>query len=250
MGELDQTIKDPVGYSTLATIADANLFNKWMYETIAPFCKGEILEIGGGIGNISYFFLKNGNKLTISELLPEYCLLLKEKFRHFTGLRDVIQLNIVDPDFDSLFKDYFKTFDTVFALNVIEHVEDQDLAIKNCRKLLVEGGTLVILVPAFQNFYNHFDKELGHFIRFSKARIKGLIKNNSFDLIHWQYFNAAGIAGWWFTGSVLKKKMIPEGSMKLYNQLVPLFKMVDVCTKRFLGLSLIAVGKCTGDAIS
>ena len=36
---------DQVGSDTLDLIRDAGKFNKWMYQTIQPYCKGKILEI-------------------------------------------------------------------------------------------------------------------------------------------------------------------------------------------------------------
>ena len=44
---------DEEGMETLKAISEANKFNEWMYERIAPDCSGKILEIGSGIGNIS-----------------------------------------------------------------------------------------------------------------------------------------------------------------------------------------------------
>ena len=50
---------DLEGLETLSVIEKANKFNKWMYETIKPYSKGRILEIGCGIGNISEFFIND-----------------------------------------------------------------------------------------------------------------------------------------------------------------------------------------------
>jgi hypothetical protein len=47
---------DEMGLEILDTIGEVDKFNKWMYNTIVPYCKEEILEIGSGIGNISRFF--------------------------------------------------------------------------------------------------------------------------------------------------------------------------------------------------
>jgi len=43
-------LKDEKGYQTLEVIAKADKFNQWMFETIRPYCRGSILEIGSGIG--------------------------------------------------------------------------------------------------------------------------------------------------------------------------------------------------------
>ncbi len=45
------------GKNMLEVISKGGNFNRWMYETIRPLCRGEILEIGSGIGNVSAFFL-------------------------------------------------------------------------------------------------------------------------------------------------------------------------------------------------
>jgi len=41
----------------------------------------------------------------------------------------------------------------------------------------------------------------------------------------------------------MKKKMIPGGQLKLYNKLVPAFKIVDAILMNRMGLSVIAVGE-------
>ena len=48
---------DKEGWETLLAISKADRFNRWMYDIIQPFIKGNILEIGSGIGNISQYFL-------------------------------------------------------------------------------------------------------------------------------------------------------------------------------------------------
>ena len=134
-------------------------------------------------------------------------------------------------------------FDSIVALNVVEHIEDHELAIADCKKLLRSGGDLIILVPASQILYNQFDKELGHFRRYTKKKLKTLISSQGFEIIYSTYFNSVGMAGWFVSGSVLKKKVIPGGQLKLYNKLVPAIKMADKVVFRQMGLSTIAVGK-------
>ncbi len=60
----------------------------------------------------------------------------------------------------------------------MEHIENDHLAIHNCRKLLKKGGKLIILVPAFQSLYNGFDKELYHYRRYTKHTLNKLFKEN------------------------------------------------------------------------
>jgi SAM-dependent methyltransferase len=234
---------DEEGMETLEVVAEAENFNLWMYNTILPYCSGEILEIGSGIGNISDYFLKNNYTITLSDIRDNYCDVLGEKYSTNPYLKAVINIDIIDPDFDNKHANLFESFDTIYALNIVEHVKDDKLAIANCKKLLKKGGNLIILVPAYQKLYNIFDKELEHYRRYNQNNLDKLFVENELQIIHRQYFNFIGIFGWWFSGSILKKKTIPGGQMKLYNSLVSVFKIIDKVILNKMGLSVITVGK-------
>jgi hypothetical protein len=60
-------------------------------------------------------------------------------------------------------------------------------------------------------------------------------------LRHLEYFNLAGMPGWWFVGRVLKRGMIPAASLRAYDALVPLFRLERLLPWR-IGQSLIAIG--------
>jgi hypothetical protein len=97
-------------------------------------------------------------------------------------------------------------------------------------------------VPAFQWLYNGFDKQLDHQRRYTQESLRNLLEGNGFDVIHAQYFNVMGVLGWFFSGNILRKKNIPTGQMKLFNELVPLWKVFDFFTQKIMGLSVIQVG--------
>jgi 2-polyprenyl-3-methyl-5-hydroxy-6-metoxy-1,4-benzoquinol methylase len=234
---------DEVGGETLDVISEADNFNKWMFKTVDKNTSGEILEIGSGIGNISGFFVDNNRHISVSDMRDEYCTVLREKFTGKNNFKSVYQIDIIDPDFDKKHSGLFGKFNSVFALNIIEHVEKDDLAIKNCLKLLSSGGQLLILVPAFNWLFNSFDVELGHYRRYNKKQLEKIFIDNKIDINYSRYFNFAGILGWWFSGKILNKKNIPSGQMKLYNRLVWIFKVLDFFTNRFLGLSVIVSGR-------
>lgn len=240
---MDNLLTDKVGKSTLDVIGEADQFNKWMFETILPFSKGKILEVGSGLGNISTFFLENRNEILLTDLRTEYCTLLEDKFSSKSNLIGVEQLNLIHPDFDNFYYDHLEKYDTVFALNVIEHIKDDNLAISNCKKLLKNNGHLIILVPSYQRLFNRFDKELGHFQRYTQNSLQQLFMNNHFSIVHKQYFNLIGIVGWYISGSLMKKDSIPSKQMKVYDKLVPIWQVLDKLFKNKIGLSTIIIGR-------
>lgn len=234
---------DSEGEDTLDTIALANHFNLWMYETIKPYCKGNILEIGSGVGNISEYFLNDNAGILLTDIRDSYCNRLRSKFSGHATLLGIENMNLVDDEFDTRFSKYLNSFDTVFALNVVEHIFDDNLAVANAYKLLKPGGNLIILVPAYQWLYNDFDKELEHYRRYTRKKLESLFQATSLSILHSQYFNAAGIAGWLVSGKMQHHKIIPAGQIKMFNRLVTLFKLFDKLIFNSFGLSAITVGK-------
>lgn len=237
---------DQVGQDTLNALDKANAFNRWMYDTISPFCKGHILEIGSGIGNISVHFLKDHRKLLVSDIRDTYCEVLKSKFEMDSNCLGIRKIDLVHPDFDLLYLPLFQRFDTVYALNVIEHIEKDHMALTNASKFLKPGGNLIILVPSYSFLFNEIDRQLEHYRRYTLKSLGILFVDQKLKVIHSQYFNLAGIAGWFFSGQLLKRKVIPEGQLKLFNRLVPLFKFLDVLVLKQAGLSSIVVGQKSG----
>jgi 2-polyprenyl-3-methyl-5-hydroxy-6-metoxy-1,4-benzoquinol methylase len=239
MSEFEYKEIDKEGWETLDAIAEADQFNEWMYQTIKPYCSGKILEIGSGIGNISKFFVEAKADITLSDIRPSYCEVLNQKFPE---AKEVIVLDLTHPLFDTEYKSYLGQYDSVFALNVVEHINDDSLAIRNCHKLLKAGGKLVILVPAYPKLYNRFDKELEHYRRYTTTTLNQLLSKEHFKIDHYQYFNFMGIPGWYVSGKLQKNITIPKSQMSFYNKLVPIFKLIDKCLFNKIGLSVISVG--------
>ena len=234
---------DPSGLQTLERFAAATRFNRWMFDTIRPFCKGHVLEVGSGIGNISRLFLEHHIPLTASDLRAEYCTILRRQFGNDPYLRGIASVDLAVPDFKEQYKDMLQQFDTVVSLNVIEHIREDAQAIAYCTELLKPGGTLIILVPAFQVLYNLFDDELGHYVRYTDESMSALFDSAGLEVTDQQYFNAVGILGWMVNGSIFRKKLIPRKQLQLFDKLVPVIKIIDAITFHKIGLSVITVGR-------
>lgn len=234
---------DPIGEETLAVISQAGAFNRWMYTTIAPWCQGKLLEIGSGVGNLSQFFLAKEQFIHLTDLRAGYCAQLEEQFGEHPHCLGVSQVDLVAPDFETRYADLLGQFDSVFALNVVEHIEDDLLALANARLLLRQGGRLVILVPAYQWLYTKIDQGLGHYRRYTVPTLSQAMTQAGLTVVHQQYFNAMGILAWWISGKLQRNEQIPEGQMQLYNTFVPIFKGIDALVGRRLGLSAVAIGE-------
>jgi SAM-dependent methyltransferase len=135
--------------------------------------------------------------------------------------------------------DLKEKFDSIFLLNVIEHISDDVMALKNCRYLLKPGGNLIVLAPANAWLYCTFDKQLGHYRRYSLSAMKELLKKEKFEILSANYFNVAGIAGWFLFGKILNRKMLGSGEMSAFNSIVPIAKLADKLIGKTAGLSIL-----------
>lgn len=231
-----------VGYVVLLNIRKAHGLNQWMFESIRPYAKGKILEVGSGIGNISDIFASRKMPLSLSDYKEEYCQLLKKKFAGQPEIEGIYQIDLAVKDFEVKYAGLLGAFNTVFALNVIEHIGDDALAVANAAKLLAPEGHLILLVPAYQYFFNRWDQQLGHYRRYTGKSLQTLL-SREFDIVKTWYFNLAGIFGWWWFGSILRKGLISEGHIRAYEKLVPLFRLADKISLHRIGLSVISVGR-------
>jgi SAM-dependent methyltransferase len=232
---------DQSGLETLEIFSEAGQFNGWMFERIKGYCRGSILEIGSGIGNMSAYLVEYFSDVTLSDMQPEYCRRLRRTFEDRPSLKDIFSVDLAAADFGRSYPQLLGQFDTVVALNVVEHIDDHELAIKNAHSLLRPGGRLVILVPAFPWLYNALDKELGHFRRYTKKRLREVLSGEGLRVEEMEFFNAAAIGGWWMAGSVLRMDKIKKGPLDLYNSLVWMMRLVDKVVGKRIGLSIIAV---------
>lgn len=234
---------DPSGLQTLERFANATRFNRWMFDTIQPYCKGHVLEVGSGIGNLSRFFLENNFRLTVSDLRDEYLNILHNKFGGHPNLAGIQPIDLAVVNFEERFHDLLECFDTIVALNVVEHIQNDAQAIANCKKMLKPGGHLIVLVPAYRWLYNQLDVELGHYVRYQAGSLKKLLRSQQLEIMALRYFNAVGIFGWMINGRIFRKKLIPRGQLQIFNKLVPLIKFVDSITLRSIGLSVLSVAR-------
>jgi hypothetical protein len=82
-----------------------------------------------------------------------------------------------------------------------------------------------------------------HYRRYNSNLLVSLFQAQNLEIIDSFYFNAGGIPGWFVSGFIQKNKTIPASQMKIYDALVPVFKIIDKLLFRRIGLSVICVGK-------
>lgn len=210
-------------------------YNDWLIRKFSSSLKGNILEIGSGVGGITSRLVAMGFDVTPSDLDKVYLKILRKKFNDKPKVLDIIKVN-----FNSIRKN---SFSTIMAINVIEHLEDDELAIGNIYKLLRKDGNLIILVPAHKQFLGSYDRILEHHRRYTAEDLSLKLKDKRFKVERVFYINKVAGLGWFFNSRVLKRSALPKSQLKLTNFLVPFLDLCDKVIPFNFGLSLICIAK-------
>lgn len=80
-------------------------------------------------------------------------------------------------------------FDCVFATDVIEHIEDDEAALKELARVLRPGGKLIITVPAFMSLWGLQDDLSHHHRRYRIRQLRRIIDGAKLTVDESFYFN-------------------------------------------------------------
>lgn len=133
-----------ISYSTEVTsskiTSDNPLFQRTLkaYHLVAPIINGHTLEIGCGEGYGIPIYKTNTNSLTLIDKSSKHLKQIKKRHKDCViHLKKVPLMNFIDDN----------SFDTIISFQVIEHIKDHDLFLKEIHRLLKPGGKAYITTP-------------------------------------------------------------------------------------------------------
>lgn len=134
---------------------------------LARWASGKrVLDIGCGTGAFSKRLAENGYGVTgldSSPLALEYC--------GKRGLTDVVAGDAATLPFPD------DSFDTVIALDILEHLDDDRAAFAEWMRVLAPGGVLLITVPALSLLWGPQDEKLHHKRRYTVSSLRDALDN-------------------------------------------------------------------------
>ncbi len=85
-------------------------------------------------------------------------------------------------------------FDLGCATDVIEHIDRDDAALAELRRVIVPGGTLLLTVPAYMWLWSHHDDSHQHKRRYTARRLRERVEAAGWRPLVLTYFNTALLA--------------------------------------------------------
>ena len=113
-------------------------------------------------------------------------------------------------------------------------------------QVLKPGGRMIFIVPRGEKLYSSLDEAIGHYRRYSRQHLKGLFEELGYDVEELFTLNKIGVIGWWWRGKIAKQKAIGRLGLKVFNVMVPIFRLIDPILP-WKGLSLVIVARKPGE---
>lgn len=223
----------------LEIIEEAQRYGEHIFELLRPFVGRRVLEVGAGIGTMSRKLVRTSD-LVIGIEPNANCVARLEAAMSTEPKFTIRSCHLEECDLGELQR---QQLDTVYCVNVLEHIEDDVAALQMFSDAIVTGGHVLIYVPAVQAAYGPLDAELGHHRRYSKRTLAAAFAAAGLDLIRLRYANPIGLIGWMYNSRVTKARHHSLDQVKLFERFVapwalPLERLIPPP----LGSSLVGVG--------
>jgi len=216
------------GVDNLEVMQEAVNYNRYLLETVRRYAPatGKVLDFGAGGGQFAAPLAELGMDITALEPDPLLQQRLRARGLHAVGsTRDV-------PD---------GSFDYIYSLNVLEHIEDDTAALRSLHAKLSASGKLFIYVPAFPVLYNSMDAKVGHVRRYTRETLTSRVTAAGFSVERVAYADSVGFfATLLFKAVGNKDGSVSVGALKLYDRLIfPLSRALDLVTQHWFGKNLL-----------
>ena len=176
----------------------AILWRKYIYFLVKKYIKNDLLEVGAGIGSFTKNYKNNLKNITLTELDKQNIKRLKKRFK---GSKIKIKAKLTSK--------LNGKFNSILYMNVLEHIKNDKKEINISLNKLNKKGYLIILVPAHNELYTKFDKEIGHFRRYKVNFFKKLKFKNA-RIVKLQYLDCLGYFLYYLNKIFYKNEIYPS----------------------------------------
>ncbi len=219
----------------------ATRYFRWQHDRMASHIGRRVLEIGCGVGGFTRTLLGRERVVSV-DLESELIEGLRERLASSPEWHGVVA-DLTDPRFPEQVAGH--DLDSLTALNVIEHIEDDAAALASLRRVLPEGGTAAVLVPAHAALYGAFDAAVGHHRRYTAGELRLKLREAGFAVDECFYFNAVGAVGWWVNYRLLRSKRVNRGTVAqvgVFDRwVVPVVRRLEALRTPPFGISVIGL---------
>ena len=218
------------GVDNLEVMQEAVNYNRYLLDTVCKYApaRARVLDFGAGGGQFAAPLKAQGMDLTALE--PDQ--LLQQRLRA-QGLSVVGSIQELADD----------SLDYIYTLNVLEHIDDDEAALRGLHAKLTQRGRLLIYVPAFPVLYTSMDAKVGHVRRYTRNTLEARVRAVGFRIERIAYADSIGFfATLAFKLIGNKDGNVSLSALKLYDRAVfPVSRALDAVAGRWFGKNLLLI---------
>ncbi|KID30939.1 class I SAM-dependent methyltransferase [Prauserella rugosa] len=211
-------------------------YMEYQRELIRPYAGRSVLEIGAGDGEFVSGY-HDAERYVVTDVDPEAVQQMKARFAD----RKDVEVQQFDGDGSGRLDE---PVETLLAINVLEHIEDDAGALRSLSRSVTPGGKIILFVPAYMQLYGEFDRMVGHFRRYTPRTAAEAARRAGLSVEVSKPVNFLGAFAWWAavrkggTGSPNPKLV------SLYDRyVVPVTKAIEKNVRVPFGQSVLLVAR-------
>jgi SAM-dependent methyltransferase len=219
------------GIDNLDVLVDAVRYNRFLVDEVLRACAGcaAALDFGAGTGTLSVLVRERG--MTVACVEADARLRERLSQQGFEVFDDIARVPVQSQEF-------------IYSINVLEHIEHDEAALKALHARLKPGGHCMLYVPALQLLYSSMDRKIGHYRRYHRGGLVAMAGRAGFTVERVGYADSLG-----FFVTLLYKMIgsrrgdISPSSVRIYDRFIfPLSRAMDrVGCSHLFGKNLLIV---------
>jgi SAM-dependent methyltransferase len=220
-----------------AALSEARNYRGALIEEFGPSLRGDVIEIGAGIGQMTALLRQLPRISRVLSIEPDAA--FAARFRESLPEAELIEGTIENTPAGA-------DWDGIFSINVLEHIQDDEAELaRYAKRLSARRGALCLFVPARPEIYAPIDRDFGHFRRYTRPELRRKLEAAGFAVERLTYYNSVGYFAWWLNFRILKKRGFEAGKVRAFDRhIFPLVHAMERSVMRPpFGQSLLAVGR-------
>jgi SAM-dependent methyltransferase len=219
--------------SELELFIKATNWKKYWATRVRPFVRGNVLDVGAGLGATFDYLSDAAEHWTCLEPDATLCSELQERLA--THPRPP---RVVCGTLESIGAD--ERFDTIVYIDVLEHIEHDREQAQAAAAHLNPGGSLIVLSPALPFLFSPFDRSVGHFRRYTRQSLEK-VTPAGLTVQAWFFLDGLGAMASLFA-RVAKRSAPTQAQIATWDKLiVPVSRVTDALTSRLFGRTIVMV---------
>lgn len=217
----------------------ARNWKEYWFQQIRPYLGQDVLEVGAGLGNnTEIMFHQPGIRLAALEPDGDLVRLHRDVIQRLPaeqqGRIELLAGMVADLPAD-------RQFDSILYIDVLEHIEHDAREVLAALPHLRPGGRLIVLSPAFMQLYSSFDQALGHYRRYTRRTLAGIIPP-ALRVRELRYLDCMAFLLSFGNRLLLRQSVPTSTQIRLWDGVfVPISRVLDPLCSGIIGRSVLGV---------